>query len=882
MRQRIRALFRRSRFEAELDSELRDHIEKYAGELVKGGMGQAEADARARREFGAVAQVKDEVRDASGLSWADTLVRNLRYSARVLRKSPAFTLTAIATLALCIGANTAVFSIADAMLFRPLPYPEASRLLRLTRVDRNEKGWYEQTAVRGSVWEYVRDHASSIDLAVQRGAEGVNFILPGGAAKYVQQVRVSASFFQVLGVAPFMGREFTAEEDREGGPAVAVVSHKFWEAALAADPGIVGRSILLRGEPYTITGVMPPGFNTIPPADLWTPVRPSLRGEGSGSNYGVMARLRPGISLERANAELAALGGGYADAYKLRPRSVSFHLITIQAALSAGNRDSVLLLWGASGIVLLIGCVNIAGLLLARGKARQHEIATRLALGGSRGRILGQLLCETLLLAGAGGTLGLLLDYAAVEALRPIVVATLQPAQAIALDGRVLAATLFTTLLTGFVFGLYPGLVNSRGDLRAALGNSSRTASAHRGVWARGGLVAAEVALGIVLVASARLMVEPLRALTGLSRGYDGHNVMTGSVALRDARYASDQAVNRLFDSTLQAIRNTPGIEAAGIGLSLPYERALNTGIRLTDGPAAMAEARISDIVYVTPGYFEALRMKVKSGRLFDQRDRAGAPPVALVNEAYVRFYMQADVAVGRHLDLGGPVHEIVGVAGDVQHWRVWGSGFGPVTPVPTVYVPAAQLSSADFNLMHNYYSPSWVVRSGLPPAQVTQQMKAALASFDPQLPFAEFRSMEQVRTGAFTQQTLQASLLGGLAGLAVLLAAVGIYGLVANSVVERTREYGIRLALGASRRRAVSEIAWRGIWLAALGSGVGFLPARSAAALLRASVWGVPAHSESAFATAAAAMLIVAALASLLPSLRIAAIDPARTLREE
>ncbi|MBZ5674901.1 MAG: ABC transporter permease [Acidobacteriia bacterium] len=856
-------------------------MQKYRDDLVSRGVSPQEAELRARREFGRVTAVKEEVRESSGLAWADTAARNFRYAFRVLRKNPAFSLTVIVTLALCIGANTAIFSIVDAMLFRPLPYPEPDRLARVARQDRSDRGWYEQVQVTGRTWEYIRDHARTMDVAVHSGFEGVNLVAPAGGAQYIRQVRVSTGFFRVLGVSPMIGREIAPEEDRNGGPAVAVLSHGLWTRLFASDAGILGQTILLRGEPFTVIGVMPQSFDTSPSADLWTPLRPSTRGEGGGTNYSMIVRLRPGSSMAQANAELETLGAGFIAENHFKLASMRWHLITVQRANGDSDRGPVLLLWAAVGLVLLIGCVNIAGLMLARGGSRQHEIATRMALGSGRGGILAQLLSESLLLAVVGGIGGFALGALAMDALKPVVTATLRPTQPITMDARVMIVTALTALLTGLIFGFYPALASSRGDLIQALGSSSRTASAHRNAWARRGLVVCEVALGMVLLVSAGLVLRPLLYLNGLNPGFDPRNVLTASLSLRDARYTTDSAIHRLFDTSLTKLRETPGVEAAGIGLTLPYERPLNNGMRIMDGPHAMPEVQGTDLLYVTQGYFETLRFTMQRGRKFEDQDRAEAPLVAIVNETFVRQFLKEDSPLGRHVNLGGTVHEIVGVVTDVQQQSGLG-GFGPVAPSPTVYVPAAQLAGKDFVAMHNYYSPHWVVRSAGPLAEIAQAMRAAVASVDRQLPFAEFRSMDEVRSGAFARQRLQAVLLGSLAALALVLAAVGIYGLVAHSVMERTREFGIRLALGASRWQAMGQAARPGILLTLIGAGIGYFLARSAGRLLAHVLWRVQADDRTAFAGVTAILVIVAALASLLPSLRIARLDPATTLREE
>jgi predicted permease len=882
MLRRMLSLFRRSRFESDLDAELRDHMQKYADDLAAQGIPRAEAELRARREFGPVAQVKDEVRESSGLAWADSAARNFRYAFRALRKDPVFALTAIVTLALCIGANTAIFSVVDALLFRPLPYPQPDRLAAVEVFQRGPTRQFEQTYVTGTTWEYLRDHVQSLDAAVVSGTASVLLLKSGEGARYVRQMRVSSGFFRVLGVQPMLGREIAREEDRAGGPAVVVLGEPLWRAAFAADPSVLGRKILLRGEPYTVIGVMPASFETRPAAQLWTPLRPSTTGEGAGSNYEPLVRVRDGFTLDQANAELASAP------YKSflgrdLPKGITatLRLISVQMALNSTVRTPVLLLWASVGLVLLIGCVNVAGLMLARGGARRHEIATRLALGSGRAGILGQLLAESTLLAVAGGAGGLALGYAALQGLSSVAGTVLGLDQPIAFDLRVLAMTAATALFTSLLFGLYPAFAATRMDIRTALGSATRTASVHRGVWARQGLVVCEVALGMVLLVSAGLVLRTLANLTGLNPGYDGRGVLTATLPLQDARYSTSAEVNRLFNSTLDRIRQAPSVSAAGIGLTLPYERALNDGARVLDGPSAMSQAEITNLTYVTPGYFEALRFTLRAGRLFDDRDGAGSQPTAIVNETYVRQYLRGSTAIGRHLSLGGSTVEVVGVLADVQQVGSFGNA-GPIATLPNVYVPASQETDRGFQMMHTWFAPKWVVRTSGARVETEQILRSAVGEVAPQLPFSDFRGMDEIRSASFTLQRTESVLLGTLAGLALVLAAIGIFGLIAHSVVQRTREFSIRLALGSSAWQAIAMAVRPGILLTVAGVAIGGGLTLWTGKLLQAILWGVQPNDATNLLLVASTLLFVAALASILPSLRIARIDPAQTLRDQ
>ena len=877
----------RARFEAEMDAELRGHLEAYTQDLISRGVPRPEAERQARREFGAVEAVKDECRESKGLAWSDALAREVRFGFRTLRKSPAFALTAIATLALCIGANTAIFSVVDAVLFRPLPFPEPDRLQLVATMGRSREGQFEQTSQNGRRWEYLRDNLRTMDVAVySSSSQGVNLAPPGAGAQYVKQQRVSAGFFRVLGVSPLFGREIQPDEDRPGGPAVAVLSHSLWTRVFAADSSIVGRKILLRGEPYTVIGVMPRGFTSIPPAELWTPLRPSTIGEGGGANYVVLARIRAGVRRQDADAELATLSASYFSAIRLRPGvSVWLSLIPVQRGLADLIRKPLLLLWGAVGLVLLIGCVNVASLQLARAGMRRHEIATRLALGGARGAILRQLLVESFLVAVAGGTAGLALGYVLLETSKRML-AALGLTQSFSIDLRVMTVTAVAALATTLLFGLYPGLEATRLDVRTALASAGRTASAFRRVWARRALVVSEVALGMVLLVGAGLVTRTLVYLTGLNPGYDGRGVLTANLSLQDARYAASAQVNRLFDESLAKIREYPGVQAAGIALTLPYERALNEQVRVLDGLHPTQDAETTNVTYVTPGYFEALGIARLRGRGLENRDTETAQPVAVVNNAFLRRYLRDPDPLGKHLAFGladsKPTVEIVGVVADVQERRGGWGDFGPITTVPEIYIPAAQFGAGGFRMVHAWFNPKWVVRDAGPRPGIASMMQQAVAAVDPNLPFAEFQSMDEIRSAAFGLQRLETTLLGALAGLALLLAAVGIYGLIAHSVLERTREFGIRLALGSSRWQAIASAARSGILLAATGVAAGLLLSLWAGRLLRALIWGVKPDDGLTLGTVAATLLTVAALAALLPALRIARIDPAVILREE
>jgi predicted permease len=867
---------------AEMGAEMNDHIERYATDLEAQGLDPVEARRRARLEFGSVPAAREECREAVGLRWPDEMARDLRYALRVLRKSPAFTLAALATLALCIGANTAIFSVVDAVLLRPLPYPHPERLAAASRFWQEKGASGDNTPQTGRTWEAVRDGATCLDAAAYNfGSNGVNFVA-AGHVEYVKQQRVSAGFFRVLGIAPLVGREFSPAEDRPGGPPVTVLSYPLWKRVFAADPSIVGQAVKLRGEPYTIIGVMPAGFRSSEPANLWTPLRPTRDGEGAGSNYHVVVRLRPDVTWAQADAQIEAIGApilreqGTVDAVRL-------HLLPFQRGLTEDVRSPLMVLWAAVGLVLLIGCVNIAGLLLARAAGRTRELATRLALGSGRGALIRQLLAESLLLGVCGGAAGTALGWLGVKGLQYLAQDSLNVWQTVELNWRVLAAVASASLLAGLLFGLYPALVASRLEIRAALSEAGRGVAGARNPWPRRLLVAGEVALGVVLLVGAGLLIRTFAYLKGLNPGFDARHVISAQLSLQDARYATNERVNRLFEQSLARMRELPGVESAAVVLSLPYERALNGAFKRLDGPHADTKWQIANMFYSTPDFFRVLRIPLLRGRAFAATDSHSATAVAIVSESFVKMYLKGDEAIGRHVDLGaGERREIVGVVGDIQQKSGWGEDRGPLAPMPAIYFPATQVDDKGLQLVHAWFSPSWIVRTSGPPEGVIAGMQRALQSVDAQLPFAGFHSMEDVRYRALSRERFQASLLGALAALAMLLSAVGIYGLIANSVAERTRELGVRLALGATVAQAIRAVALPGVLLAAAGVAAGSVLAGFASRLLRHLVWGVRPGDPPTFAAVALGLLAVAAAASLLPALRVTRLNPATTLRQE
>jgi predicted permease len=807
--------------------------------------------------------------------WSDT-----RFALRQLRKSPGFTLIVVGTLALCIGVNTAVFSVLDAVLLRAAPYPEPDRLAVVVTATHDGGAENINTSQTGALFEAVRDHIAGLDVAANSGTGGVNFS-SNDRPEYVQQQRVSAGYFRVLGVAPRMGREFSREEDVPGGVAVAILSDAFWQRAFHGDPAVLGRSVSLRGEPYKVVGIMPRDFRSSSPVDVWTPLRPSRRGEGSGSNYEAIARLRPGVTWAQAGEQLRALSQAL-NADPSFPREVKNfeeRIIPLERGETDGSRSELLLTWAAVLMVLLIGCVNIAGLLLARAGSRAREVATRMALGGSRAAIVRQLLMESVLLALAGGVVGISVGGFALDWLKHLGAAKNQLWYPIELDGRVLGVMLAVALFTSLLFGLAPALQTSRLDIRAVLNEAGRGIAGARRRWTRETLVAAEVAFSLVLLIGAGLMVRTLVWLNGLNPGFDTRNVITAEASLQDARYHTSTAVNRLFTESLDRMRRIPGVQSAAVALTLPYERPLNNGFRTVDG--VDQDQHMGEFVYATPTYFETMGIRMVAGRAFADSDTPQRAHVVVVSESFARKFFHGD-ALGRHLKSGKEISEIVGICGDVQQHSGLSGKEGPISLEPTVYLPASQVSDGFVQLIHTWFSPKWVVRTSGPMANLNGQIRAAVNAIDPQLPVARFRTIDELRGRYTGSQRYLGALFSILAGLALLLAAVGLYGLISQSIAQRQHEIGIRLALGATAQQTIAGVMRPGILLATAGVVVGFGLSLVAVRFLRTMVWGVRETDPMTFLTTAGLLLVVAGLASLAPALRILGMDPAATLRNE
>ena len=813
----------------------------------------------------------------------DTFARDLSYAVRILRRSPAFALTAIVTLAVVIGANSAVFSLADSILLRPLPYPDPDRLAVVNVLTRSSEGQDEGDSVDGWMWEALHDRATTVDAATFVGTSGANFVA-GAAAAYIKQQRVGAGFFRVLGIAPLLGREFTPAEDATGGEAATILSYGMWQRVFNGRADVVGQTMLLKGESHTVVGVMPNGFQSTSTADVWTPLRASRTGEGAGTNLQVVARLKPGVTWPAASADLAQLSPD-ATRHHLGTSTATavLELVPLQASMTGSDRDPIRMLAVAVAAVLVIACVNIAALLLSRGGGRAKELATRMALGSGRAAVVRQLLVESLVLSVIGGGLGLGVGAGALETLKALGGETFSDWSRATLDGRVIAVMAGLSVLTSLCFGLVPAWQASRLDINATLlagGSRSIAGSARR--WPRRFLVVAEVSLGVALLVTTGLLLRTFVKLRSLDPGFNPSHVMTATVSMRDARYTTASNVNRLFADTLARLSHDPAVASAGVTLTLPFERLLNWGFRFTD--VADAKGSITNVTYVAGEYFRTLEVPLRAGRTFTASDGAQSAPVVIVNDEFVRTMSKGSSILGRRLALGGEHdREVVGVVGDVLQKP---SGFfltgmlrGPLTPAPTLYIPAAQATDG-FMAVHVWFSPAWAVRAHSAP-EGEAAIRQAVAAADPLLPLSGVAPMDEVMGQAIGDRRLLMTIVAALTLLALFLSAIGVHGLIAQQVSERTREFGIRMALGASPGQTVRQVALGGFWLGLLGVASGLGLGYLATDLVKAFLWNVTTSDPMTYVLAAAFLLAVTGVASVLPALRLLRLNPAVILRD-
>ena len=814
----------------------------------------------------------------------DSLLQDIRYSLRRLIKSPGFTLVVVLTLALGIGANTAIFSAVNAILLRPLGYADPGRLVTIEHLYPSLGGMKAPVSVPG-FRDYQARGRSFESMAVESGwAANLTGV---GEPVRLQGARVTGRYFQTLGVPALVGRGLLPGEDSAGREHVVVLSQGLWQRLFGESPGVVGRSLSLNGESYQVVGVMPREFRDVfnRTVELWAPLvfRPEEFGDERRTNewLNLTARLRPGVPVAQATAEMRTMAEQlkrqYPDDY---PQDWSL-VTTPLAQRTVGNvRPALLVLLGAVGFVLLIACANVANLLLARAAARAKEIAVRTALGASRDRLVRQLLTESLLLALAGGGLGLFLAFWGVRSVIALNPANLPRAEEIGIDAPVMAFTLFVSLLTGLLFGLAPAVHASTADLHGMLKEGGRGSAGDRGGQGlRRMLVVAEVALALTLLTGAGLLVKSFARLEGVDPGFDPDRLLTFNLALPPARYPSDTQRVAFFDQVLPAIAAVPGVRAAGATSVMPFGGNWSTASFEIEGyqPPPKQPGPWGDVRIVSPGFLETLRAPLRRGRPLSPEDRAGTPKVAVIDEEFVRRYWPTDDPIGKRFTFGPPPGAadtsarewitVVGVVGHTKH-----EGLDAENRLQ-LYLPYAQRPPPAL---------AFAVRTAGDPAQYVNQMRRAVQSVDPDQPISGVRTMDELIAQSVGQRRLSMLLLSLFSGIALVLASVGIYGLMSYSVTQRSRELGVRIALGAGRSDVLRLVLRQGMSLALLGIVIGVGAAFALTRLIASQLYGVGATDPATFLGVALLLAATALAANLLPALRAMRVDPAVVLREE
>ena len=800
----------------------------------------------------------------------------LRFAARQLRRNPGFTVAVIITLALSIGANTAIFSLVNALMLKSPPYPHSERMGTIYARVTGPGASDERTGIDGEKWELLRDNVPALMSAVSGGTSGVN-LKAGSRVEYIHEGRVSAHYLDVLAVRPLFGRNFSEDEDRPHGPKAAILSYSLWHNVFGTDPSILGQAILLKGEPYMVVGVLPQGATTPLNADVYSNLQPNREGEGGGTNFDAITRLRDGANWQEANAEINHAWASRAQRLaKNSPGShVTYYSVPYQKGQTDSLRPQVLALMLAALFILLIACANLAGLTMVRMLRRTSEVVTRLAVGASPWQIQKQFWIENLLLALVGGGVGIGVGFMALRSLLLLLPENFLPVASVPLDSRVMVFTLIATLLTSVLFGMLPALAARKVDLRASM--AGRSVASSGSLRLRQTLIAGEVALTVVLLAASGLLIRTLVHLETLAPGFNPNGVMTAKASLDDIRFHDPAAFRKLLDESTAAMRQIPGVQNAAVGLTLPYERAINNGVSLSDGKEAGREDG-TDVVYVTPGYFETLQMPVVAGRVITDADGPDTQRVAVVNQAFARKFYGGTNPVGRYINKNTM---IVGEIADVSVSSGLYAG-APLMSEQAMYIPASQVDAHFLALVHVWVQPDWIVRASGATEGLPAEMQRALTSVDPNLPFSGFYSMKDLLARTLATQQIEVALLGAMAALALLLSAVGIFALVANMVAQRTREIGIRMALGSTVGRAMVEIGFSGAGASLVGVVLGLALSVGALRVMRSVLYGIGVYDAPTLAAVVLTLVLVTVLATALPTLKIAKIDPATTLREE
>jgi predicted permease len=880
--------FKRRHWERVMDAEFQFHLDSQISDYISQGLSRKEAELRARREFGAVELAKDECRDQRPVEWLADLLRDVGYASRSLRRTPGFTVAAIVTLALGIGANTAIFSVMNATLFRPLPYKNPDQIVLVGETERDGCCWHGIIAFSAANFLDFKEQNQAFEHMAT--FEGAGFTLTSvDNPENIKAGSVTADFFNVLAVQPVLGRTFLPAEEEQSGNHEVVLSDRFWKRRFGAAPKIVGQTIYLDKNPYTVVGVMPSGFDFSIPGrygsrELWVPATLTRDNEKRGDHFlGVIARLKAEVPLTQAQADLAAINARIARQYPKEMDGIGVKVLSFHGETVADVRPLLLILFGTVAFVLLIACANVANLQLVRSSARQKEIAIRVALGASRGRMVRQMLTESVLLALAGGTLGVFLASAGITVLKGLGSAGLPEDSNISIDLTVLAYSLVLSLFTGIVFGLAPAIQSLPAKLGESLkegGRASGTGDGGRGL--RNLLTVSEVALSMVLLVGAGLLIRSFKALLDVKPGFETKNILSVPIDLPRYSYPNATKQAAFYTQFLERINALPGVTAAGATNDLPLTEGEDTDTFSIDkttpinqnGNLPDAQDRL-----VTPDFFRVMGIPVVAGRTFTNADTSSSPLVALINQSLARRFFSNEDPIGKRIKFGPPASShhswltIVGVVGDVRNLGL------DKEPKIEIYLPYQQQSALPYNPL-GYMQ--LVVRTKGDPSSLAAAVIREIHNLDKDIPLPSAVPMESVYAASMSARRFIMLLLGLFASVALMLTSVGIYGVISYSVARRTHEVGIRMALGAGRREILRLILQHGLSLILIGGVVGLGGALALMRLLTGMLYGVSTTDTVTFLEVAALLASVALFASYIPARRAMSVEPTVALRYE
>jgi putative ABC transport system permease protein len=877
---RLSMLVHRWRLDADLAEEMRLHLELLQQEQLRSGMTENDAQAAARRRFGNTMYLKEESQMAWGWEWFEHLAQDLRYGLRMLRKSPGFTAVAVLTLALGIGANTAIFSIVDAVLLRPLPYPRPDELVLMFHAPLDQPDALTGFSYRDFTDCRDENHVLS-DMA---GNAFHDLTLTGaGEPSIVNTAAVTPEIFPLLNAKPLAGRTLLPEDGKQGAAPVAVVSENLWRSRFSSDPALIGQSITLDMRSFTVVGILPASFrypDGVPPQGVWISVAqdplfgPRMSQPSARVLVGI-GRLKPGVSLEQAQVEMNALGAQLAQEFPAEDSGLTIRIQSYRQVVVGNVKSALLILLGAVGLVLLIACANIANLLLSRATSRGKEIALRITLGAGRARIVRQLLTESALLGLLGGFAGVLLAAWGVWSLRPFLPTEVIQISSIHVEGSVLTFALLLSLAAALAFGLAPALLATSSNLQTHIKEGGERTGQRSGQHVRSFLAVAEISLAMVLLVAGGLLMRSFALVTSVNPGFDPTNVIEAEVSLPQFQYSTPQQWTAFSNELLARLHAQPGLRDSALAAPLPMDRQgeANFGFSIVGNPPLPpGKSTTADYATVSPDYFRVMRIPLLRGRFFSEQDSPSNPNVALISETLARRYLPNQNPIGRQMKFGFPPNsdvsrEIVGVIGDVRDEAL------SRKPGPMMYVPFAQAP---------LYGGEVVVRSSLSASSVAAGIREAVHSIDKNLPVTDVESFPDALGASIAQERFRTFLLSSFSGIALVLAAVGIFGVISYSASQRTHEIGIRMALGAQQRSVLRLILGQGAKLALLGLGVGTVAALLLTRLMSGLLYEVSATDPLTFCAVAIVLLGVAVTACYIPSRRAMRVDPMVALRHE